>query len=132
MKATGLRPAHWGLSVLVMALASLAWTDGVTHRIHFPRGSTAITLHGTVVRGDRDTYVLRARAQQTMRVRLTSLEQNAVFQLYQPGKHATVQGAGEGEDATVWSGTVPVTGDYTIVVGATRGNTSYTLAVSIE
>jgi len=35
-------------------------------------------------------------------------------------------------DVKHWSGKLPATGDYTIEVGATRGNTIYKLNVSIK
>jgi hypothetical protein len=64
-------------------------------------------------------------------VRISSLEDNAVFQIYVPGHEQTLDGAGEGDDATEWSGELPVSGDYRIVVGGTRGNASYRLEVTI-
>jgi hypothetical protein len=39
--------------------------------------------------------------------------------------------AGETDDATVWQGTLPVSGKYLIVVGGTRGNAAYKLKITI-
>ena len=41
-------------------------------------------------------------------------------------------GAGEGEDCKRWSGVLPDTGTYLVVVGPTRGNATYTLTVAIR
>ncbi len=40
--------------------------------------------------------------------------------------------AGDEDDAMTWSGTLPSSGDYKIIVGGTRGNATYKLTVSIK
>jgi hypothetical protein len=105
---------------------------GTEQRVSFPSGGTSAVREGAVVRGERVRYLLDARAGQRMIVHISSLEDNAVFQVYEPGLEQTLDGAGEGDDATDWSGELPVDGDYTIVVGGTRGNASYRLEVMIE
>lgn len=102
-----------------------------TSRVQFAAGSSSATLKGGVVRGDRDIYILGARAGQVMDVSITSLEKNAVFQIVAPGG-GELPGAREGDDAMKWSGKLPRAGDYRIVVGGTRGNASYTLRVGIR
>jgi len=119
--------------LLIFALASTSITsaDGVTKRIKFARGKSSATVSGAVVRGDRDTYILGAGVGQTMRVRITSPENNAVFQVMDDDGNY-LSGAGEEDDATNWSGKLPWKGDYKIIVGGTRGNASYDLTVSIQ
>jgi hypothetical protein len=102
-----------------------------TSRIRFAPGSSSATLKGGVVRGDRDVYVLEARAGQVMTVSIASRENNAVFQIVGPNG-AELPRAREGDDAMKWSGKLPRAGDYRIVVGGTRGNASYTLRVGIR
>jgi hypothetical protein len=108
-----------------------AAADGVTSRVRFARGSSSATLEGAVVRGDRDVYIVGANGGQSMSVNISSLERNAVFQIEAPGGNE-LRGAGETDDAMQWSGTLPASGDYRIIVGGTRGNASYTLRVSIR
>ena len=67
-----------------------------------------------------------------MTVRITSIEDNAVFQIYQAKDMKALDGAAEGDDAMSWQGKLPASGKYTIVVGGTRGNTSYKLEVTIK
>jgi Tol biopolymer transport system component len=100
-------------------------------RVTFSPGSHSATLKGSVIRGERDEYLLDARARQQMSVRISSLEDNAVFHIVEPGSNRTLPGAGERDDAREWSGELPTSGDYTIVVGGTRGNATYTLRVTI-
>jgi hypothetical protein len=122
-----------GLAVIFacsFAVSSLA--EGVKRKIQFERGSSSATVRGSVVRGDQDRYYLKAAKGQTMSVKITSAEDNAVFQIYLPGEEKTLRGAGEGDDATDWSGELPADAEYVIVVGGTRGNASYTMKVSIE
>ena len=84
-----------------------------------------------MIRGDRDTYILGAKAGQRMTVRIAALENNAVFQIEGP-RGEYLEGAGEEDDATAVTVSLPDTGDYRIVVGGTRGNASYRLTVSIR
>ncbi len=100
-------------------------------RVDFSRGSTSTILEGSVIRGERDEYLLGAQAGQQMSVRISSLEDNAVFQIFEPGGNQPLPGAGETDDAQEWSGELPTSGDYIIVVGATRGNATYELEVMI-
>ncbi|GEM_PF-5667864 len=39
---------------------------GVTRRVQFARGSTSTTINGSVVLGNKDTYIFRARQGQTI------------------------------------------------------------------
>ncbi len=113
--------------------------------IRFAAGSNAGIVEGGVVRGDRDCYSVTARAGQTMRVEITSLENNAVFQLYAPGWRLgrdkdsilvvtgnTLPGAAEGADVMRWTGVLATGGAQLVVVGGTRGNAGYRLAVTIQ
>jgi hypothetical protein len=113
------------------ALSSLM-AQGVKQKIQFARGSSSATVRGAVVRGDRDRYYLAAKKGQTMSVKITALEDNAVFQVYLPGEEDALPGAGDGDDAKDWSGDLPRDAEYVIVVGGTRGNATYSLKVSIE
>jgi len=104
---------------------------GKTQRVRFARGRTTAVLHGAVVRGTQDRYILGARSGQTMIVHITSREKNAGFAILGPDATA-LEGAEEGTDATDWTGTLPLSGDYSIWVGPTRGNATYTLEVTIR
>lgn len=106
--------------------------QGVKKKVRFARGTSSTTIKGGVVRGDRDRYYIGARKGQTMTVKITSLEKNAVFQIYYHGEEESLPGAGDGDDATRWSGELPIDNEYVIVVGGTRGNASYTLTISIK
>ena len=117
--------------VCSFALSSLL-AQGVKKKIQFARGSSSATVEGGVIRGERDRYYLGAKKGQTMSVKITSDEDNAVFQVYLPGEEDALPGAGDGDDAKDWSGELPRDAEYIIVVGGTRGNASYRLKVSIE
>lgn len=122
-----------GLAALLLAsiLVSVSAQTGKTQRVRFPRGRTTAILRGAVVRGTQDRYILGARRAQTMTVHITSRERNAVFTILGPDATALV-GTEEGADATDWSGELPLSGDYSIWVGPTRGNATYTLEVTIR
>ena len=108
------------------------YADGVKKKVRFAKGTSSTTIKGAVIRGDRDRYTVGAKAGQTMSVKITSLEKNAVFQICFAGEQECLPGASEGDDAMKWSGELPVDNDYVIVVGGTRGNATYTLTISIK
>lgn len=135
------------LPILAAALAlpagqALAQAEPVP--VRFARGASSAVLEGAAVRGGRDLYVVEARAGQRLDLRVTSLERNAVIQVWEPGARRrwseglldvegrALPGAGEGDDTRAWSGTLPRSGAYLVVVGSSRGNASYRLAVSIR
>jgi hypothetical protein len=113
--------------------------------IFFATGSTRGTVGGHVLRGARHLYSLKALAGQVMTVTITAPDDNAVFQIYEPGAEVTRDGDGllqfsgaalhaaaEGDDTTRWSGRLPKSGTYLIVIGSTRGNARYSMDVKIE
>lgn len=99
-------------------------------RVQFAPGSNSAVLKGSVVRGERERFVLHGQAGQRLQIQISSREDNAVFGVLQPERKQWLQGAGERDDAKEWAGTLPVSGEYLIVVGSTRGNTSYKLSVT--
>jgi len=131
-----MRQNQIGRLVLRVAVSFLIATTvfaqtGKTQRVRFPRGRTTAVLKGAVVRGTQDQYILGARAGQTMTVHITSREKNAVFTILDP-RATALPGTEEGVDATDWQGELPISGDYSIWVGPTRGNATYTLEVTIR
>jgi hypothetical protein len=116
-------------ATLLLATCAFAAQKGLTKRVRFTRGRTTAVLKNSVMRGTVDRYLLGARKGQQIIVHITSVENNAVFDIYTP-QGGTL--AGEGEDSTDWSGTLPQDGDYIIEVGGTRGNATYTLEVTIR
>lgn len=128
-------------AMLIANSVAVAWE---IEQIRFVAGASSAEVHGGVVRGDQALYSIEARQGQRMSVRISSTEKNAVFQLYAPGaKPETVDsilqvegeslpGAGEGDDAMQWSGILPRSGSYLVVVGGTRGNANYRLKVEIR
>jgi len=113
--------------------------------IFFARGSSSGTVGGHVLRGERNLYSLKATAGQTMTLEMTAPDNNAVFQIYEPGTSIgrdddgilefhgkALGGAADGDDATRWTGRLPRSGTYVIAIGSTRGNARYSLDVKIE
>lgn len=113
-------------------VCSSVLAEGVKKKVHFAPGTSSTTIKGTVIRGQNDRYYIGAKAGQKMTVKITSTEKNAVFQIYFHGEEESLPGAGDGDDATNWSGELPIDNEYVIVVGGTRGNASYTLTISIK
>ena len=119
------------ITLLVLGPTAFAAADGITKRVKFAKGKSSITLSNAVIRGELDTYILGARVGQRITVKVTALEKNAAFQIKGPDGDY-LEGAGEMDDATSVTVTLPQNGDYRIIVGGTRGNASYKLTVSIR
>lgn len=120
--------------VFVLLNAPVAWAQ---KRVKFPPGRTTVVLKGKTTGGPSESggmnpvsYVLRARKGQQMILHLTSEKKNAVFGLYAPGMDL-VEGAQSVKD---WTGTLPKTGDYEIIVFPQDEvtNTNFTLEVTIR
>jgi hypothetical protein len=98
--------------------------------IRFAVGPLAVELNGAVINGERDRYTLSAMAGENLDVIITSLEGNAVFTIIGPDNNP-LPGTEEGKDTNNWSVPIPADGSYSIIVGSTRGNATYTLKVTM-
>ena len=110
--------------MLLMGL--LLGSAGADTDIRFDRGKFSKTVHGSALRGSREKFWVGAGKGQKMSVKITSLEDNAVFQVVGDG------GALSKPEQRQWSGTLPIKGDYLIEVGPTRGNATFDLTVEIR
>jgi hypothetical protein len=114
-------PSLWASLALVAWLAAPQYARGerAAEAIHFARGASSAEVRGAVVRGERALYTLEARAGQRLTLHIVALENNAVFQVYALGARPETRdygldivaqalaGAGEGDDATRWTGALP-------------------------
>jgi hypothetical protein len=126
------------LSISVMAILLVATvTSWAQKRVKFPPGRTTVILKGKTTGGPSESggmnpvsYKLRAKKGQTMTLHLTSAKKNALFGLYAPGMDL-VEGA---QSVADWSGQLPKTGDYEIIVFPEdeKTDTTFTLEVSIR
>jgi hypothetical protein len=94
--------------------------------ISFAKGATSAVAKGSVVRGDRKTYIVNAAKNQSMTLSVTALESNAVVDLVGPDGKVLKQ------EATTVKQVLPATGDYQVIVSGTRGNATYEVKIAIE
>jgi hypothetical protein len=120
---------------LLLLLATTVWAKSI--RVKFPPGRTTVVLKGKTTGGpsesggmDPITYVLRARKGQTMTLHLTSAKKNAVLGIYAPGMEL-IEGTPNMKD---WSGELPKTGNYEIMVFPEdeATDTTFTLEITIR
>jgi hypothetical protein len=102
-----------------------------TKRIKFAKGKSSATVSDAVLREEVHYYLIKVNKGQRMTVKVTAVEKNASFSIVKPSGEY-LDGAGEMDDRTNWSGTLPESGDYKIEVGPTRGNATYRLTVSVK
>ena len=100
----------------VLFLAAGAFTTSAQERIKFKKGEYFTNIEGGVPRGEIYSYLVGASKGQFMTT----------------DNWQYMSGATEDNPTTRWEGTLPMNGDYEIVVGSTRGGAEYTLQVVIE
>ncbi len=114
--------------------------------VRFASGANGANLDGGIARGETACFTLGAQAGQTVAVTQRDKgEGNIVLQLYRPGWKITqsaedgvtvrgtaLPGAEEGKDAPAWSGRLPATGTYLLVLGTTRGGGVYRMRIEIR
>ena len=119
----------WTAAALHVAPAlAQAKGESVERRVTFPRGRTSATVKGYIP--DRlTTHLLkvRAKAGQTLSVRLTSTRSEASMCVVYPNGDTPDGGCGR-----AFTGVLPEDGDYSILVDPKRDRISYTATVSIR
>lgn len=135
------------IAVLGFALrpaAAAAASCDAPKAVRFARGKSAAQIDGGIARGGLECLTFVARAGQHLSASVVSVEHNVVFQIYRPPWRTTrsddafdfagkaLAGASEGADASSWSGRLPRTGSYLVVVGTTRGSGEYRLRLRIR
>ena len=94
--------------------------------VFFDAGKSATTVSDSVVRGDRDLYKLTAQGGQKMNLSISSVEDNAAFDVISPS--GSILGR-EMKEEEIY---LPERGEYKVVVGGTRGNATYELDIAID
>lgn len=102
-------------------------TKPAYRRLQFKRGSSSTTVQGKVSIALPDTFLLGARAGQTMTVQLTAPRKAVTFLVMSSRTTALLA-----SNTRSWTGTLPETGDYHIIVDADAKASTYTMTVSIK
>lgn len=98
-----------------------------SRRLQFKRGASSTTVTGKVSIALPDTFLVGARAGQVMTVKLTAARKSVRFLVMSPTTRNLVA-----DNAREWSGTLPETGDYHIIVDADERNSMYSMTISIK
>lgn len=99
---------------------------GLTTFVKFKKGTSSASYNSAVIRGERNKYILGASGGQMMSVSVSSVENNAVFDIETPGGKIIAA------EKRSWSGQLPADGKYRIIVGGTRGNATYTVRLAVR
>jgi hypothetical protein len=125
------------LACLTLIFSSVAQADGIqTKPVQFAKGKSSATIKGTIKGDQTIDYTLRAKAGQTMNVKLATKHGANYFNVLPPGSNdvAIFIGQNEGNE---WTGALPADGEYKVRVylmrsAARRNETAnYTLTVGI-
>jgi hypothetical protein len=101
---------------------------GIGSSIQIPAGQSSVTVNGAIARGDgAKAYSLSARKGQVLALSAFSPGNAAVFEL-QTSTGRTISDRDVQNLTTV----LPETGTYRVIVGASRGNASFSLQVTIK
>jgi hypothetical protein len=96
-------------------------------RLQFKRGTSEATVQGKVSIALPDTYLVGARAGQTMTVKLTAPRKSVRFLVMSPTTRSLVA-----DNARDWTGVLGESGDYTILIDSDARNSTYSMTVSIK
>jgi hypothetical protein len=96
-------------------------------RVQFKRGTSSTTVQGRASITLPDTYVVGARAGQVMTVTLTAPRSAVTFMLMTSRTTESLA-----NNTKTWTGTLPETGDYLIVVDADEKGSTYSMTISIK
>jgi len=102
-------------------------TKPASRRLQFKRGTSEATVQGRVSIALPYTYLVGARAGQTMTVKLTAPRKAVRFMLMSPTTRNLVA-----DNARDWTGKLEETGDYVIIIDSDARNSTYTMTVSIK
>ena len=97
-----------------------------SRRVQFKRGASSTTVQGRVSLELSDTWIIGARAGQVMTVQLTS-PQKVRFMLM---TSRTTQSLAD--NTRSWTGTLPETGDYLILIESGDKPSTYSMTISIK
>ncbi|HEV2763707.1 MAG TPA: tetratricopeptide repeat protein, partial [Pyrinomonadaceae bacterium] len=100
-------------------------SDAGRERITFGLGGTAASLRGYT--SGTNSYVISALANQNMNVWLAADSGSPALRVFD----SAMNPLSTGEGLTSWSGTLPYSGDYNILVTSAGGGAAYTLHVTI-
>ena len=96
-----------------------------SRRVQFKRGASSATVQGTVTISLPDMYLVGARAGQVMTVQLTAPHKSVSFFVSSPTTNLIA------DNTRRWTGTLPETGDYTIMIQADVRAT-YSMTITIK
>ncbi|MGD1952349.1 MAG: hypothetical protein ACFB14_22290 [Leptolyngbyaceae cyanobacterium] len=97
-----------------------------TQQVEFESDRRYTTMSNSVVRGDRNVYILDATGGQQMSLTIQASEDSATFDVISPSGYILAFSA---VDETI---PLPHTGEYKVVVAGTRGNAAYDLFMSVQ
>jgi hypothetical protein len=102
-------------------------TKPASRRVQFKRGLSSTTVQGRVSIALPDTLIVGARAGQVMSVQLTAPSKSVRFMLMTAKTTDSLA-----DNTRSWTGTLPETGDYIIIVDADAKASTYSMTISIK
>jgi hypothetical protein len=100
------------LSIIIFFASLVSTTaQGNPQRVRFQRGHSSTTVSGRIVGFDTKDYVISAKADQVMTLRLSSSNPSTYFVIYSINGRAT-----DMSETTEWSERLSESGDYVIRV----------------
>lgn len=127
--------------VTLVAMKSLPAQSLRTIDVRFSANETGTVIDDSIIGYDSVGYRVRAEAGQKMTIMLSTSHRGNHFNIYQPSRgqgDEAMASSSTGGNSYPWTGTLPVSGEYTIIVylmryAARRGERSdYSLAISLD
>ena len=103
-------------------------TKPATRRVQFKRGTSSTTIQGKVSIALPDQLIVGARAGQVISILLTAPRKSVRFTLMT----AKTTNLLTDNNTTSWTGTLPETGDYIILVEGNAKGSPYSMTISVK
>jgi hypothetical protein len=129
------------LLALAFTVSPAVWGANVEKRVVFPKGKTSVSFKGKLPRhaNDYDAYFFRAKAQQTLSIKLTSDDPEAYVAIFETRELGPVEDSmlANDEKSRQWSGKLPISSEYSVQVYGTSSDqassgAAYTIEISLH
>ncbi len=104
----------------------------ITERIKFPPNGTSARVKGRIIGGGSHQYLLKASAGQTLTLSVSEGALPFVFIPNDPNQQNDLTGGGHYTGLENWSGTLPTTGDYLLVLDSHFRGLTYDFLVEVK
>ena len=124
MNRSSIKSLTFIIALVTLTVSNAAFANDVVRKVTFPKGRSSVTVNGRLPReyAVYHAYVVRAKRGQRLSVKLTSIDADASFSIYETKRLEPDEDTIFLQDAAVREHTavLPITSEYSIQVYGVR------------